>query len=140
MEITDLKGKLREGTSLKSREYKLEFYDVPPAQIRGNTRAHWRTMRRINRERRDAAKWLALDAIGSVNFKPMQKAEVFYHFFNSREIDLDNLIYGMKSTLDGIVDSGILVDDKPSNMELRVKFTKSDKQNIKTLVYIKELE
>ena len=97
-------------------------------------------MRRINRERRDTAKWLTIDAIGAVNFKPMQKAEVFYHFFNSREIDLDNLIYGMKSTLDGIVDSGILVDDKPSNMELRVKFTKSDKQNIKTLVYIKELE
>ena len=62
------------------------------------------------------------------------------HFYNNREIDLDNLIYGMKSTLDGIVDSGILIDDKPSNMELRVKFTKSDKQNIKTLVYIKEIE
>ena len=70
----------------------------------------------------------------------MKKAEVFYHFYNNREIDLDNLIYGMKSTLDGIVDSGILIDDKPSNMELRVKFTKSDKQNIKTLVYIKEIE
>jgi hypothetical protein len=70
----------------------------------------------------------------------MEKAEVFYHFYNNREIDLDNLIYGMKSTLDGIVDSGILIDDKPSNMELRVKFTKSDKQNIKTLVYIKEIE
>ena len=87
------------------RIYKLEFFDVSPAEIRGNTKAHWRTMRRIN-----------------------------------REIDLDNLIEGMNSTLDGIVDSGILIDDKPSNMELRVKFTKSDKQNIKTLVYIKEIE
>tara|TARA_R100000008_G_C3564765_1_gene158442 strand:- start:5 stop:394 length:390 start_codon:yes stop_codon:yes gene_type:complete len=122
------------------RIYKLEFFDVPPAEIRGNTRAHWRTMRRINRERRDTAKWLTLDAIGTSIVEPMEKAEVFYHFYNNREIDLDNLIYGMKSTLDGIVDSGILIDDKPSNMELRVKFTKSDKQNIKTLVYIKEIE
>tara|TARA_R100000152_G_C6766669_1_gene191730 strand:+ start:1539 stop:1832 length:294 start_codon:yes stop_codon:yes gene_type:complete len=97
-------------------------------------------MRRINRERRDTAKWLTLDAIGTSIVEPMKKAEVFYHFYNNREIDLDNLIYGMKSTLDGIVDSGILIDDKPSNMELRVKFTKSDKQNIKTLVYIKEIE
>tara|TARA_R100000963_G_C4635715_1_gene99886 strand:- start:693 stop:1106 length:414 start_codon:yes stop_codon:yes gene_type:complete len=130
----------KEKTDLRRREYKLIFYDVPPAEIRGNTRAHWRTMRRINRERRDTAKWLTIDAIGTIDFIPMEKAEVFYHFYNSREIDLDNLIYGMKSTLDGIVDSGILIDDKPSNMELRVKFTKSDKQNIKTLVYIKEIE
>ena len=130
----------KEKTNLRRREYKLIFYDVPPAEIRGNTRAHWRTMRRINRESRDTAKWLTIDAIGTINFIPMEKAEVFYHFYNNREIDLDNLIYGMKSTLDGIVDSGILIDDKPSNMELRVKFTKSDKQNIKTLVYIKEIE
>ena len=123
----------------EGREYHLEFYDVPPAEIRGNTRAHWRTMRRINRERRDTAKWLTLSEVGTVNFEPMDKAEIFYHFYNNREIDLDNLIIGMKSTLDGIVDSGILIDDKPSNMELKVKFTKCSKPEIKTVVTIKEL-
>ena len=123
----------------EGREYHLEFYDVPPAEIRGNTRAHWRTMRRINRERRDTAKWLTLSEVGSVDFNPMDKAEIFYHFYNNREIDLDNLIIGMKSTLDGIVDSGILIDDKPSNMELKVKFTKCSKPDIKTVVTIKEL-
>ena len=96
-------------------------------------------MRRINRERRDTAKWLTLSEVGSVDFNPMDKAEIFYHFYNNREIDLDNLIIGMKSTLDGIVDSGILIDDKPSNMELKVKFTKCSKPEIKTVVTIKEL-
>ena len=39
------------------------LYDVPPAQIRGNTRAHFQTLNSIRRQRKETAMWLTKDAM-----------------------------------------------------------------------------
>ena len=102
------------------------LYDVPPAEIRGNSRAHFRTVRSINRQRREIAKMLTLDRMQETGIKSLKpRVLVSYHFYNTREIDLDNLIIGMKPTLDGIVDSGLIEDDKPSNVKLSAEFSLS---------------
>tara|TARA_R110000824_G_scaffold78582_3_gene198283 strand:- start:6 stop:245 length:240 start_codon:yes stop_codon:yes gene_type:complete len=64
---------------------------------------------------------------------------VSYHFYNTREIDLDNLIIGMKPTLDGIVDSGVIEDDKPSNVKLAAEFSLCKKGEKKTIITIEEI-
>ena len=116
------------------------LYDVPPAEIRGNSRAHFRTVRSINRQRREIAKLLTLDRMQETGIKSLKpRVLVSYHFYNTREIDLDNLIIGMKPTLDGIVDSGLIEDDKPSNGKLAAEFSLCKKGEKKTIIKIKEI-
>ncbi len=116
------------------------LYDVPPAEIRGNSRAHFRTVRSINRQRREIAKLLTLDRMQETGIKSLKpRVLVSYHFYNTREIDLDNLIIGMKPTLDGIVDSGLIEDDKPSNVKLAAEFSLCKKGEKKTIIKIKEI-
>ena len=127
-------------TSEKSKTLSIVLYDVPPPEIRGNSRAHFRTMRSVNRQRRETARYLALDAMEETGIKSLKpRVLVSYHFFNTREIDLDNLIIGMKPTLDGIVDSNLIDDDKPSNVKLEAEFTLCKKGERKTIITIKEI-
>ena len=122
-------------------ELVIVLFDVPPAEIRGNSRAHFRTVRSINRQRREIAKMLTLDRMQETGIKSLKpRVLVSYHFYNTREIDLDNLIIGMKPTLDGIVDSGLIEDDKPSNVKLEAEFTICKKGERKTIITIKEME
>ena len=128
-------------TSEKSKTLSIVLYDVPPPEIRGNSRAHFRTMRSVNRQRRETARYLALAAIEETGIKSLKpRVLVSYHFFNTREIDLDNLIIGMKPTLDGIVDSNLIDDDKPSNVKLEAEFTLCKKGERKTIITIKEIK
>ena len=39
------------------------LYDIPPAQIRGNTRAHFQTLNSIRRQRKETAMWITKDAM-----------------------------------------------------------------------------
>ena len=128
-------------TSEKSKTLSIVLYDVPPPEIRGNSRAQFRTMRSVNRQRRETARYLALDAMEETGIKSLKpRVLVSYHFFNTREIDLDNLIIGMKPTLDGIVDSNLIDDDKPSNVKLEAEFTLCKKGERKTIITIKEIK
>lgn len=116
------------------------LYDVPPAEIRGNSRAHFRTVRSINRQRRETAKFLTLSEMQEAKITSLKpRVLVSYHFYNTREIDLDNLIIGMKPTLDGIVDSGVIEDDKPSNVKLAAEFSLCKKGEKKTIITIEEI-
>ena len=111
---------------------KIEFYDIPPAELRGNSRAHWRTVRRINRERRDLAKWLALEQLqGKI---PFEKCTMIIEFYHNRKIDYDNFHIGFKSSLDGIVDSCLVPDDNPEVLDVELKFHKCKKGESKTVV------
>ena len=118
----------------------MQLYDVPAAEIRGNSRSHFKVTRQINRKRRETAKFLALDAMHETGIKTLKpRVVVHYHFYNTREIDLDNLIIGMKSTLDGIVDSGLIEDDNPSKLKLEAEFTLCKKEEKKTLITVAEI-
>tara|TARA_B100001540_G_scaffold129685_1_gene115627 strand:+ start:1138 stop:1533 length:396 start_codon:yes stop_codon:yes gene_type:complete len=118
----------------------MQLYDVPPAEIRGNSRSHFKVTQQINRKRRETAKFLALDAMHETGIKTLKpRVVVHYHFYNTREIDLDNLIIGMKSTLDGIVDSGLIEDDNPSKLKLEAEFSLCKKEEKKTLITVAEI-
>ena len=55
------------------------------------------------------------------------------------QIDLDNLIIGMKCTLGGIVDSGLIEDDSPSKVKLEAEFSLCKKNEKKTLITLVEI-
>ena len=116
------------------------LYDIPPAQVRGNTRAHFQTLNSIRRQRKETAMWVTKDAMLESNIKQMcGKVHVEYMFYNNRNVDVDNLIFGMKATLDGIVNAGLIVDDSPSYVKITGDFKKCKKGEEKTIITISEI-
>ena len=117
------------------------LYDIPPAQIRGNTRAHFQTLNSIRRQRKETAMWITKDAMLEANIKQMcGKVHVEYMFYNNRDVDVDNLIFGMKATLDGKVNDGLIVDDSPSYVKITGDFEKCKKGEEKTIITISEIK
>lgn len=124
------------------KKYSLTLPEVPPKEIRGNSRAHWRTVRKINRQRREEAKLLILELMQGKGVKTIpERVMISYEFYHWKPIDLDNLIFGMKSTLDGIVDSGIVLDDAPHLAKIEAEFFKEEKKdnNSRTIITISEM-
>ena len=116
------------------------LYDIPPAQVRGNTRAHFQTLNSIRRQRKETAMWVTKDAMLEANIKQMcGKVHVEYMFYNNRNVDVDNLIFGMKATLDGIVNAGLIPDDSPSYVKITGDFEKCKKGEEKTIITISEI-
>jgi len=70
-----------------------------------------------------------------------ERVMISYEFYHWKPIDLDNLIFGMKSTLDGIVDSGIVLDDAPHLAKIEAEFFKEEKKdnNSRTIITISEM-
>ena len=61
------------------------------------------------------------------------------NFYNNRDVDVDNLIFGMKATLDGIVNAGLIPDDSPTYVKITGDFKKCKKGEQKTIVTISEI-
>ena len=57
------------------------LYDIPPAQIRGNTRAHFQTLNSIRRQRKETAMWITKDAMLETGINKLDgKVHVEYMF------------------------------------------------------------
>ena len=67
------------------------------------------------------------------------KVHVEYMFYNNRDVDVDNLIFGMKATLDGIVNAGLIPDDSPGYVKITGDFEKCKKGEQKTVITISEI-
>tara|TARA_R110002110_G_scaffold387034_1_gene598806 strand:- start:14 stop:400 length:387 start_codon:yes stop_codon:yes gene_type:complete len=123
----------------EQKQLTIILYDIPPAQIRGNTRAHYQTLNSIRRQRKEMAMWLAKDAMTEAKVDKLDgKVHVEYMFYNNRDVDVDNLIFGMKATLDGIVNAGLIPDDSPGYVKITGDFTKCKKDEQKTIIKITE--
>ena len=123
----------------EQKQLTIILYDIPPAQIRGNTRAHYQTLNSIRRQRKEMAMWLAKDAMTEAKVDKLDgKVHVEYMFYNNRDVDVDNLIFGMKATLDGIVNAGLIPDDSPGYVKITGDFAKCKKDEQKTIIKITE--
>ena len=125
---------------LTKNKVAIVLYDIPPAQIRGNTRAHFQTLNSLRRQRKEMAMWLTKDAMFESKIdKLVGKVHIEYMFFNNRDVDIDNLIFGMKATLDGIVNAGLIPDDSPTYVKITGDFEKCKKGEQKTIITISEI-
>ena len=116
------------------------LYDIPPAQIRGNSKSKPVVKRIFNRSRREVAYALGLEAKQNNPSALQGELEVYYKFYHWRKVDIDNCLIGMKSTLDGIVDSGVIEADNPTFVARSVgEFEQCKKGDSKTIIKIKEM-
>lgn len=78
-----------------------------------NSRGHWRKRHRLN------LLWQSMVAkavAGQHPRKPLKKARLTLTRVSWRSMDRDNLVSGFKSIIDGMVNVGILEDDRWENI------------------------
>ena len=118
--------------------FKLEVIipGVPKIATNG-PHGHWSVR---SRERK---KWRHLVVLAIGQKKPSSPFErVFCTFIRAtcREPDFDNLVASMKPIRDGLVDAGIVVNDKTSNMpEAKYIWEKAAKDNSHVRVIVEEV-
>tara|TARA_Y100000310_G_C19971261_1_gene485582 strand:+ start:127 stop:507 length:381 start_codon:yes stop_codon:yes gene_type:complete len=96
---------------------------IPPASLRGNSRAHpivagktkrkWRWEGYLTVIQDDVFR--GLSAPGGTTVW-LEKIKITFTFCHNRKIDLDNLTIGMKPWVDGLVDAKLVSDDTPDHV------------------------
>jgi Holliday junction resolvase RusA-like endonuclease len=99
-----------------SRKFNFSI-ELPPTEIRGNHRSHFRTFRNHYNAYQEQGLVSIGNALVKQNTKiPFVKVIVIYTFYNNMLIDLDNFAYGMKAILDALVHRDVLEDDNALNV------------------------
>ena len=97
------------------KPYVIEFHVAGLPHMTNNNRRHWRAVHK------HAVKWKKATAqavwlSGGIPEFPLERAMLTLTRVSSMEPDLDGLISGFKHVLDGLVECGVLANDKPSNI------------------------
>jgi crossover junction endodeoxyribonuclease RusA len=87
---------------------------IPARKLSPNARVHWAERANLTRHARAVAHLAALHALNLRRPPGWLKARLEVKaFFKTRNFpDPDNFIASLKSSIDGIADSGIILDDK----------------------------
>jgi len=103
---------------------RIEVSQLPPVSSSPNWRGHWTTQRKEARVYHDAVLYSCVDARNrgyaqGISF-PFTKARLSLTFVfpEQRRRDRDNLLARFKPGLDGIVASGLLLDDDTEHLEI----------------------
>lgn len=113
--------------------YRLEFEIPGLPKMANGTHGHWRT--RYHAER----KWQSMTLIaiaGKRPLAPLEKVRCEFVRFSSSEPDFDGLVHGFKPIRDALVRGGIVINDKPSNMEAKYRWEKAAQKQGKIRVTV----
>ena len=89
------------------------YIGTPPANLRGNSRGKWQSKVPATKQEKTKGKLTGMDALAS-GVEPLKDSEVYAHYrvnLHTR-IDIDNLAIGFKPFVDGLVESGLIPDDR----------------------------
>lgn len=119
------------------------FPSLPPSELMPNRSRslHWAKLGSIAADARRAGFWLGTEALLVEKWSAPSKASIKYTFRvkNKRVRDLDALVRACKPWIDGLVDSGVLVDDSGWVLSIAgAELVLSDKNE--TVLEIRRLE
>ena len=91
---------------------------IPDRCLSPNARVHWARRAKAKKAARYSAQWSAAEAMGRL--WPRQDApkwdaatiEPRVYWPNRHKVDGDNMLSSLKASFDGLVDAGLLADDK----------------------------
>ncbi len=114
----------------------LEIHGLPKILSNGSQRNFWA---RENEKKR----WKGM-AIAAVRLKawfrePLKKARIVFTRYSSREPDSDNLAISFKAIRDGLVQAGVIIDDKPSVLEAIYKWQKASPKQGRITIEVYEV-
>ena len=116
----------------------IELGNIPPAEIRGNSRAHRNKKSKAVKDWRKSGYWHGL--IELLEWRVVPRVSLQFAFHHWRKVDLDNLLIGMKPWIDGMVDAEVVQDDTPEHVILEAPtFHCCKKGQSKTVVTVREI-
>ena len=115
---------------------------LPSKDVMGNARVHFQEKAKAVATER---MYMYLHCLENrdmiVPDEPYQKARISHDYWNPKEIDHDNYLIGCKAWQDGLVDAGILKDDKPSTLGLgHMEYHKCKRGEEKAVITLEILE
>jgi len=116
---------------------RLELGHLPDSDLSPNKRLHHMQLYRAKRDAKDEAMALVLEQ-GRPDI-PYEKAHITITWVakDKRRRDVDNLFASMKPYIDGLVESGLLVDDDARHVSYTLKYERGDADN--TVIEVKEI-
>lgn len=95
--------------------YLLEFEleGLPSLQVAGSGGGHWRKRHAEAKRWKQAVRGAVLENFHLPD-EPLTRVRMRCERFSTREPDWDNLVASFKPIRDGLVEIGVMVDDKPS--------------------------
>jgi hypothetical protein len=112
----------------------------PDSLLLPNRKEHWTVKSPVVKTARQVAWATSLEAIMRIpGWQPISQCEIYYTWFppDNRRRDDDGYILACKPFLDGLVDSGLLLDDSNKVVQrVSGSFGPADKANPRTEVLI----
>lgn len=122
-------------TRLKQFTVTLDF--LPPAALRGNSRAHWKAKLSPTKEMRQSGFWHGLTEGIGFNVQRAKAEVVFRHY---RKIDFDNFLIGLKPWWDGLIQAECIPNDDPEHFSIAsVRWEKAPKGDSQTIITVTEV-
>jgi hypothetical protein len=102
-----------------------------------NHRLHWSQRSRLNKIWR-----LRVQNVirGLEPSEPLERCHAVITKYGTRDMDFDNLVTSMKPVVDGLVDAGVMVDDKSRHFSCEYKFEKCKRGTECLVIQLKEVE
>lgn len=121
-----------------NKMYALEFeIKGLPTLVNKMSRAHWAV---AYREAKKWKGWVALICRSRRPQSPLKRARLeFTRFSHGRGVDCDNLAISFKAIRDGLIESGIIENDAPHNVEVSYGWKKVGMKEGKIKVIVHEL-
>lgn len=116
---------------------------VPPPEpgCAQNTRKHWRVRHRADKLARTVAQLYAHSAVVSASWQTADRVRIHIDWYMARvtgfkakcyhPLDIQNALGALKSTIDGLVDGGVVVSDSHKHVQfgdVRLHRTKKEHQ------------
>lgn len=73
------------------------------------------------------------------DFEPLVKARISFHRGSIKEPDWDGLVSGFKFVCDGLVQAGVIIDDKPSVITCSYQWFKCKRHEQRIHVLVEEV-
>ena len=92
----------------------------PGRGLSPNSRLHWRARAAAVAQYRETVGWIAKEAVQKLQgpLQPPVRADVVFTLPDRRRRDPDNLQASLKAAWDGMVDAGLLKDDRVGMLEV----------------------
>ena len=95
------------------KSFQIEYDEMPPKELRGNSRTHWTGKLKPKRRLQDTT----IAKLREIDPGYMGKVKIKYTaYYAGLPIDIDNLITGMKYAQDCLAIEGIITDDNPEHV------------------------
>jgi hypothetical protein len=108
---------------------RIELGHLPDPDLNPNKRLHWSELSRAKRAAKELAMGLVFEQGKPAT--PYAKTHITITWVAKHKIrrDPDNLFASMKPYIDGLVASGLLIDDSAVNVSYTIRYERGDKDN-----------